>query len=106
MAFDLLRRHVRQRAQDGALRRQRNGVGFHEAGAVDRRSVLDLRESEIENLHAAFGEQDVARLQVAVDDALFVRGIERVQDLLRQFERLSDRHGSVQALALDVLMTR
>ena len=35
-------------------------------------------------------------LQVAVDDAFFVRGIERVQDLLGQFERLSERHRSVQ----------
>ena len=41
------------------------------AAAVDSRSVIDLRESEIENLHAALGEQNVAGLQVAVDDALF-----------------------------------
>ena len=50
-----------------------------EAEAVDRRSVIDPRKSEIENLHAALGEQDVVRLQVAVDDALSVRGVERAR---------------------------
>ena len=65
--------------------------------------MLDLRETEIENLHAALGEQDVAGLQVAVDDAFLVRGVERVQDLLGQCERLSERHRSVQRLAFDVL---
>ena len=103
MALDLLRRHVGQRAQEGAFRRQRSGWSVHDAGAVDSKSVRDLRESEIENLHAALGAQDVAGLQVAVDDALFVRGVERVQDLPGQFERLSERHRSVQPLALDVL---
>ena len=49
------------------------------------------------------GDQDVAGLQVAVDDALFVRGVERVQDLPGQLERLSERHRSMQPLALDVL---
>ena len=92
-----------QGAQDGAFRRQRNGLSLHVAAAVDSRSVLDLRESEIENLHAALGEQDVAGLQIAVNDALPVRGVERVQDLIGQCERLGKRHRSVQRLALDVL---
>ena len=52
------------------------------AAAVDSRSVVDLRESEFENLHAVLGEQNVAGLQVAVDDAPSVRGVERVQDLI------------------------
>ena len=73
------------------------------AAAVDGRSVLDLRESEIENLHAVLGEQNVAGLQVAVDNAPSVRGVERVQDLIGLCERLSKRHRSAQALALDVL---
>jgi hypothetical protein len=103
MAFDLLGRHVRQRAQHRAFRRQRRGGGFHEAGAVVSGGALDLRESEIEDLHPALREQDVAGLQVAVDDAFFVRGIERVQDLLGQLERPSERHGSAQSLALNVL---
>ena len=49
------------------------------AAAVDSRSVVDLRESEIENLHAVLGDQNVAGLQVAVDDGPSVRGVERIQ---------------------------
>jgi hypothetical protein len=41
----------------------------------------------------------IAGLQVAMDDALFVRRIERVQDLLGHVERLSDRYRSVQRFA-------
>ena len=81
----------------------RRGLSFHTTAAVVGRRVLDLREAEVENLHAALGEQDVAGLQVAVDDALPVRGVYRVKDLLGQGERLSDRHRTVQGFALDVL---
>jgi hypothetical protein len=42
---------------------QKNGFSRDLTEAVDFRSVLDLRETEIENLHAALGEQDVAGLR-------------------------------------------
>ena len=47
----------------------------------------NLREPEVEDLDDAVGPDfDVRRLQVAVDDALLVRGLERVGDLPRDFE--------------------
>jgi len=63
-----------------------------------------LRETEVQHFDDAVArDHHVGRLQIAMDDALFVRGVERVQDLLGQLERLSERHRSVQPLALDVL---
>ena len=48
--------------------------------------VLDqLGEAEVEDLGAAVGgDEDVLRLQVAVDDALLVRGRQALRDLARQ----------------------
>jgi hypothetical protein len=55
--------------------------------------VHHLGEAEIENLHLAVSPQhDVRRLQVAVDDAGVVSGLERVGNLRRQGERLVERH--------------
>ena len=51
-----------------------------------------LRQPEVEHLHGAVGRDlDVRRLQIAVDDALLVRGFERVGDLARDRERLLNR---------------
>ena len=51
-----------------------------------------LGEAEVEHLHLAVRrELDVGGLQVAVDDALLVRLLERLGDLLRDRERLVDR---------------
>ena len=62
------RRRVRQRARRRARR----------AGRVHR-----LREAEVEHLHRAVGaDLDVRGLQIAMDDALLVRGLERLGDLL------------------------
>ena len=48
---------------------------------------VNLREPEVEDLDDAVGPDfDVRRLQVAVDDALLVRGLERVGDLPRDSE--------------------
>ena len=51
---------------------------------------------------------DVARLQIAVDDALLVRGFERIGDLARDGERLLERNRALldplgERLALDQL---
>ncbi len=90
----LLRRHVVDRAEHGPHRRQvsprgRRGAGRLSAGLV----VLELRESEVEDLHlAAGGDHHVHRLQVAMDDALRVRGLERIGHLDAQLHERPDFH--------------
>jgi hypothetical protein len=44
---------------------------------------------------AVFGQRDVRRLQIAMDDAFLVRSFERLRDLLADAERLIDRNRSV-----------
>ena len=57
-----------------------------------------LRQAEVEHLHRAVRRDlDVRGLQVAVDDALLVRGLERVGNLPRDRQRLGDRRGRVHA---------
>ena len=52
-----------------------------------------LRQAEVEHLHRAVGAHlDVRRLQVAVDDALLVRGLERVGDLPRDRQGVLERN--------------
>ena len=54
-----------------------------------------LRQAEVEHLHrAVVPHLDVGGLQVAVDDPLLVRGFERIGDLLRDRQRLVERHGA------------
>ena len=49
-------------------------------------------ETEVEHLDGAVGRDlDVGRLQIAMDDALLVRGFERLGNLTRDRERLADR---------------
>ena len=52
-----------------------------------------LRQAEVQHLHRAVRpDLDVGGLQVAVDDALLVRGFERLGDLLRDRQRLVERN--------------
>lgn len=82
LAFGLLRRHVRRRAQHNAVPRPR-GVGIH----VDERG-----HAEIEQLrHALRGNHDVARFQVAVQNARAVSLLEAFRDLPRDAQRLLRR---------------
>jgi hypothetical protein len=66
-----------------------------------------LREAEVQHLHRAVGaDLDVCRLQISVDDALFVRGFEGLGDLSGDRKRVGERDrtaGDVhrQILALD-----
>ena len=54
------------------------------ASGVDR-----LGQAEVEHLHRAVGaDLDVGRLQVPMDDALLVRGLERLGNLPRDRQRL------------------
>jgi len=48
--------------------------------------VRNVRQIEVENLDGAFGrDDDVAGLEIAVDHALFMRGLERFGDLPADF---------------------
>ena len=49
------------------------------------------------------GHQDVGRLQIAVDDAFAVRGIQRIGNLDGVLQRLIERQRPFERLALDVL---
>src|SRR5437773_611293 len=69
-APDLLRRHVAHRPQDHARLGDGRRLGFFRGGCPRAAG-----QAEIQNLDAAvFGQEDVLRLQIAVDDALGVRG--------------------------------
>ena len=66
LALQLLRRHVLQGADDLPLVRERlasRGIALLETNRL-------LRQSEIEQLDALLGDQDVGRLQIAMRDAL------------------------------------
>jgi hypothetical protein len=83
-------RHVPRRAQHRpriglALERRRLGrVGIRRRGHL-------TRETEVEDLHAAVaGDEDVRRLQIAMDDAAVVRGGESAGDLDAVIDRLAD----------------
>ena len=82
----LLRAHVGRGAENHARRVvpiRRRAVGDRD----DRRRLLAarrLRQPEVEHLHRAVRRDlDVRRLQIAMDDALLVRGFERLGDLPR-----------------------
>src|ERR1051325_3954965 len=73
------------------------------AAAVAERARKRFRESEVEDLHEAIRlEDDVRALDVAVDDALLVRGGEACGDLPRDREEL----GGVERPAPDPLRER
>jgi hypothetical protein len=59
-----------------------------------QRRLPDLRESEIQELDALPCGQNIRGLQIAMHDALFVRGIQSIQDLPRIFEGLGERQRS------------
>jgi|SRR5690242_7701719 hypothetical protein len=60
-------------------------------------------EAEIEQLRATFGDDDVGRLQVTVQDASAVGRFERTRDLSRQRQRLPRGHRPGAMLALQSL---
>ena len=94
----LLGRHVGGRADDHAHLRSAPGavsVGEFVASAVadGARGSQRLGETEVEHLHRAVGaDLDVRRLEIAMDDALLVRRLERVGDLPRDRQRLGERN--------------
>ena len=92
---DHLVQHAAERVDVGAavdglplrlLGRQVRRGPEHRRGLLDRLlRVADPRDAEVRDLHVARrGDHDVAGLDVAVDDALVVRGGERVGDVDRR----------------------
>ena len=62
-----------------------------------------MSQAEVEELDALARDKDVARLEIAVNDALGVRGLQRVQDLNGVLDGPGDRQRSLQRPAIDVL---
>ena len=88
-AFDLFRRHVRRRAEQGPDARRGVGDGGRIVGRSARDRIERLREAEVEDFDRPVRAQnDVLRLQVAVNDVLIVRRFERVGQLARDRQRV------------------
>jgi hypothetical protein len=62
-----------------------------------------LGQPEIQQLDPLFGDQDVGRLQIAMNDAFLVRRVQRVQNLTGVFDGLFERQRPFQRRSLDVL---
>jgi hypothetical protein len=50
-------------------------------GAVSRACGAQFRQAEIQQFHSALRDQDIARLQIPMDDPLAMRGVERISHL-------------------------
>ena len=88
LAVDLLRTHVRRRADEHAGLRETCG-----------RSVLIARDAEVgEHRRAAVAEHDVRGFQVAMDDAVCVREIERRRNLYDHRHGIGERNAVAHAV--------
>jgi hypothetical protein len=106
----LFRRHVAGCSQDQARKRAGNGERRRMREVAHGRSSLhEPGEAEVEHFHGAVGRDlHVRRLEVAMADALVVGRLQRLDDLLRDGERLLDRNRTAakavgQRLAFDQL---
>jgi hypothetical protein len=94
----LLGRHVGNRPERRARRRQQR------VGRPREEFPGHLRQAEIEDLAMPpGGQEDVGGLDVPMDDALLVRGVQSVGDLNRVFERLSGRQRATAQSILQLL---
>ena len=107
MSADLLGSHVTRRADDQAQRREPAAQGRGARRLIGQRGATG--NAEVEHLHpSGAGDHHVARLDVAVHDALGMRGGQRVGDLGGVAQRLSQRqpvggNRAVERHAVDVL---
>ena len=94
LAARLLRAHVGGGAQDHSGLGHRgcgDGWRLRDARCCDARRLHGLRQAEVQDLHRAVGTHlDVRGFQIAMDDALLMRGFESLGDLLRDWQRLVD----------------
>jgi hypothetical protein len=79
VAFQLFGGHVLKRADDGALFRE--GLGHSRSESVDDGVAPRFGEAEVKELRARARDHDVARLEVAMHDAMSMRSVERRGDL-------------------------
>ena len=86
-ADELLRRHVGDRS-DGDT-----GIRLHHGRGIFAAKLAKLRQSEIEHFGVSVGRDDnVLRLNVAMDDSSLVGGTDRARDLRRDVDDFIDRH--------------
>jgi hypothetical protein len=82
LAQCLLRRHVRGRAQRGAKPIGQLMLIEVRSGCCEFLDRRNLSQAKIQNLGIpAFGDEDVCRFEVAVDDTVLMRSFERVGDV-------------------------
>ncbi len=102
----LLGRHVRDGAKSGARARE-IWIGAH-CGAASRDGLADilrhqLRQTKIEDFSlAALGDKNIRGLDVAMNDALAVGGVEGIGDVNSDPEQHVERH----RLAVDAMLER
>src|SRR6266851_4497847 len=95
---------------DGASSGAQDRTHFREGpglcgGIESRRNAgsSHLRQSEIQQLHAGGGHQNVARFQIAMRDAFLMRGVERITNLHGVAERSIERKRTIERSPLDKL---
>ena len=94
-AFELLGRHVLQRADDRAAYRQIRWRGWQRRLTADgHRRALRLGDAEVQQLGAGARQHHVSRLQVSVNHTGTMRRVQRASDLNRNGERLVERQTS------------
>ncbi len=94
LALELFGRHVLQRPQDRPFLRQRRSRRRQrgdEQGVRFRLRPAQLRQAEVEELHARLRQHHVAGLQVPVHDPMPMRLVQRVGDLDAVAQRLLER---------------
>ena len=101
----LFRTHVRRRSDNPPLGGATEGAGVRHGWCVSAEEYARFGQSEIEHLgpHVAAGrsgdgrllQDDVGGFQIAMDDPLFVCGLERLGDLACDGQRLGHSHLTV-----------
>ena len=95
-AARLLRRHVCGRADRSDVLQRLCGVG--RAGVRVHR--VELGDPEVEDLHVAVArDEDVGRFDVAVHEAMRMRGVQAARDLAHIFDRSRERERPAMDLA-------
>ena len=89
--------HVRRRPEDGPDAAFRPPcVGGGKALVSGRSPAARFRQPEVEHFHDAGGRHlDIGRLEIAMDDALVVRRLERFGDLPRHRQRIGEPQRTV-----------
>src|SRR5438034_1686401 len=100
-AVALFASNILQRSLNRSLQRE-TGIGRGVAQSLNRSTVRapELRQPEVEQLHAALRDHDVRRLQITMNDTVTMGLIERVRDLDPKLQLLLDwKRTAFQALS-------